>query len=61
MAIDAAVILNAITAALLVGAGKLLLDVKMAVAVLEEKARAHHDRISDLEDRPACPHIHAQH
>ncbi len=54
---DAAAVLNAITAALLVGAGKLLLDVKMAVAVLEEKTRHHADRIKEIEDRPTCPHL----
>ncbi len=52
---DLAALLQTITAALLVGAGKLLLDVRTMVAVHAEKLDAQDERIERLEQRP-CPY-----
>lgn len=53
---DAAAILNTITAALLLGAGKLLLDVRTLCAVHAQQLEQHHERLEKLEERPGCLH-----
>lgn len=51
---DMVALLNTITAALLVGAGKLLLDVRTMCAVHAQQLEHHHERLEKLEDR-RCP------
>lgn len=54
---DFLVLLNTVTAALLLGAGKLLLDVRTMCAVHAQQLEHHHGRLERLEDRPQCPHL----
>lgn len=55
---DLAALLNTITAALLLGAGKLLLDVRTMCAVHAEKLESHGERLDRLETRQPCEHEH---
>lgn len=54
---DIAALLQTATAALLVGAGKLLLDVRTLAAVHAQRLNDHDKAIQKLESRPACPHL----
>lgn len=53
---DITALLQTITAAMLIGAGKLLLDVRTMCALHAQQLEQHHDRIDRLEERPQCPH-----
>lgn len=54
---DLAALLQTATAALLVGAGKLLLDVRTLAAVHAQRLNDHDKAIEKLESRPPCPHL----
>lgn len=53
---DFMALLQTATAALLVGAGKLLLDVRTLAAVHAQRLNDHDRAIERLETRPTCPH-----
>lgn len=54
---DLIALLNTVTAALLLGAGKLLLDVRTLTAVHDRRLDDHEKDIQRLTERPQCPHL----
>lgn len=54
---DLTALLNTITAAMLLGAGKMLLDIKTTQVLHGEKLKYHDKRIEGLEEKPSCPHV----
>lgn len=53
---DITALLQTITAAMLIGAGKLLLDVRTMCAIHAARIDDHAERIERIEQNPRCPH-----